>query len=542
VHFGTPLTGPDVDVVADVSEAGTGMRLDWSVRNPGRRPVTLDRVGVSVAGARFQQVLEHGWQSWSVVRRCGAGDVRPERRQLPAWRRALAFADGRRAGTALVGEPFLVSDAGVIGFLEGSAHLSTVEVTAAGEVTAWALLDGVSLPPGEERRLDPVWLAGGDPGTLYSEYAARLSESAGGGRIGTPAPCGWCSWYQYYASVTPSDVRANLRAAAGAGLEVVQIDDGYQAAIGEWLTPRASWAEGTEALAAAVREAGLRPGLWTAPFLADEHGLLSRDHPGWFLRGRAGRPVRAMHNPVWWGGWALALDTTHPGVLDHLTATFAALAGQGFDYHKVDFLYAAALPGRRHDPGVTRAQALRAGLEAVRAGIGDDAFLLGCGSPFGPAVGLVDAMRVSPDVAPWWAPRRVRPGVEEASSCARNAVVTSLLRAPLHRRLWINDNDCLLLRPSGTRLEPWQRRVLAATVAGGGGFTLVSDDLSLYGPGEWALLASVLAAAPDGDAPLELVDPFAPVLTVRSRAYELTVAADASSARLTRRSDSSPVL
>jgi alpha-galactosidase len=249
-----------------------------------------------------------------------------------------------------------------------------------------------------------------------------------------------------------------------------------------------------------------------------------------------------MHNPVWWGGWALALDTTHPGVLDHLTATFAALAAQGFDYHKVDFLYAAALPGRRHDPAMTRAQALRAGLAAVREGIGDDAFLLGCGCPFAPAVGLVEAMRVSPDVAPWWAPQRIRPGMEEASSCARQAVVTSLLRAPLHRRLWINDNDCLLLRPSGTGLEPWQRRVLAAAVAGGGGFTLVSDDLSLYGPDEWALLESVVAAAPAGDTPLDLIDPFAPELTVRSAAYQLVLGAGAGSARLTRRSDDAAVL
>jgi alpha-galactosidase len=223
-----------------------------------------------------------------------------------------------------------------------------------------------------------------------------------------------------------------------------------------------------------------------------------------------------MYNPRWWGGWSVALDTTNPAVLDHLRATFAALAAEGFDYHKIDFLYAAALPGRRHDPGRTRAEAFRAGLAAVREGIGAGAFLLGCGAPLLPAAGLVDAMRVSPDVAPWWSPIRPRPGLAEAASCARNAILTSTLRAPLHRRWWINDVDCLLLRPVDTGLAAWQRRAVAASVAGGGGFTIVSDDLSTYGDEEHDLLTTVLAAGRRADGPLDLVDPFAPVLEVRS--------------------------
>ena len=548
---GRPVRAGDVEVVAEIGEDGPGRRLDWSVRNPGRRPVRLSRLGVAL-DARPQRVLEHGWQSWSAVRRCGPGDVRPERRRVPAWRRALAFTDPARAGVAVAGEPFLLTDGGVAGFLGGASHLSVVEAARDGDgnggVTAWALLDGVSLGPGEERRLEPLWLAAGDPGALYAAYAGRLGATAGA-RAATPAPTGWCSWYHYYASVTPDDVRANAGAAAAAGLDVVQVDDGYQAGIGDWLTPRESWAGagGMPALADAIRSLGLQPGIWTAPFLADEGGRLARAHPDWLAAGPRGQPLRAMHNPVWWGGWALALDTTHPGVLDHLTATFAALVEQGFRYHKVDFLYAAALPGRRRDPDRTRAEALTAGLRAIRGGIGDDAFLLGCGSPFAPAVGFVDAMRVSPDVAPWWAPQRVRPGMpggsgvppgmpggsgvppgmDEAASCARNAITTSLLRAPLHRRLWINDNDCLLLRPTGTGLEAWQRRMVAAAVAGGGAFTLVSDDLSLYGPEEWALLEAVRSVRPDGDVPLDLTDPFAPVLTVRSPGLELVAAAGA---------------
>jgi alpha-galactosidase len=476
----------DVELVVALREVGSGLRLYWSVRNPGR-------------DGRFDKVLEHGWQSWSSVRRCRPDDVRPQRRDVPEWRKAMYFADPERAGRVVAGEQFLVTDGGVVGFLDGVRHLSLVE---AEPLVAWALLDGVVLAAGGERVLHPLWLAAGDPGRLYSEYAGLWGEEAGA-RAATPAPTGWCSWYQYFSSVTPGDVRSNVALAAAHGLEVVQIDDGYQAAIGEWLSPRPSWAEGTEVVAQEVKAAGLRAGIWTAPFLVDETGPVAGQHPDWIVD-------RAMHNPVWWGGWAVALDTTNPAVLDHITSTMAALTAQGFDYHKVDFLYAAALPRLSSTPTLTRAEALRLGLEAVRQGIGDDAFLLGCGSPFGPAVGMVDAMRVSPDVAIHWNPRSSLPGLEEAASCARNAIATSLLRAPLHRRLWINDNDCLLLRPEQTELDTDQRRLLATTVAEAGAFTFAGDDLSLYGDEEWAALTSALAARASGDVPLDLADPFSP--------------------------------
>jgi alpha-galactosidase len=512
---GTARVG-EIELAVRVDHAGSGRRVDWSVRNPGRDDVILNRVGLGL-DATPVRVLEQGWQSWSAVRACSPADIRHERHDVPAWRRAVYFAEPERAGLVVAGDQFLVTDEGVAGFLDGRRHFGVVEVgpEPPHALTAWALLDGVRLGPGEERRLEPFWFASGDPGPLYCEYAARWGTEAGA-RAHTRSPAGWCSWYNYRASVTPADVRANLAEAAAHGLEVVQIDDGYQRAVGQWLSSRPSWSDGTQAVADDIRAAGLKAGIWTAPFLVDEDGPIASSLPAWVLD-------RAMHNPVWWGGWALALDTTHPAVLDHLTSTFAALRAQGFDYHKVDFLYAAALSGNRFEPSMTRAQALRAGLEAVRLGIGEDAFLLGCGSPFGPAVGVVDAMRVSPDVAPWWLPQNPLPGMDEAASCARNAIRTSVLRAPLHRRLWANDPDCVLLHPATDGLAEWQRLLVAATVAGTGGLVMASDDLATYEPEDWELLATVRAIGAASDEPLELLDPCADTLTVRSSQFELII-------------------
>jgi hypothetical protein len=139
-----------------------------------------------------------------------------------------------------------------------------------------------------------------------------------------------------------------------------------------------------------------------------------------------------------------------------------------------------------------------------------------------PAVGVVDGMRVSMDVAPRWDVERpvAVPGFEESESGARNAIRASILRAPLHRRLWLNDPDCVLLRRSDTTLTDVQRAVLVDVVAGTGGLAMVSDELAGYGPEEWQTAARLRDGAV---GPLDIVDPFASTVTVRSASSELAV-------------------
>lgn len=514
VPFATgPTAVGQLEVDVQSSGLGRGRRLDVIVRNPTREAVALSHVAIR-CDAWPASILEHGQQSWSVVRRCRPDDARPERAEVPDWVKGSYLSDPDAAGASVTGDQFLVSELGVAGFLGGARHLGTVTASPAG-VTVTALLDGVGLAAGAERRLEPVWLADGAPGPLYSEFASLWGDEASA-RVHTAAPMGWCSWYQYFGDVTAGHIRANLALAADHGFDLVQIDDGYQAAIGDWLSTAPGWDDMAK-LAAEIRAAGAQPGIWTAPFLAGDNSRIAADHPDWLAIHHTGHPLKAAHNDAW-GGWTRALDTTNPAVLDHLRSTYASLTEQGFDYHKIDFCFAASLPGRRHDPDQTRAEALRAGLQAVRDGIGERAFLLGCGCPFGPAVGIVDAMRVSADVAPVWEADLSWPGFEEAAPAAINAVKASVLRAPLHRRVFINDPDCLLLRPTDTKLSPKQRSYLAAVIAGTGGFTIVSDDLGRYTDSEWGLLDAIRAVLGDVDTPLDIDDPFAEPIVVRSRA------------------------
>lgn len=500
--------------------AGSGEQLTVSLRNTGTETVRLREVAVGFT-ASPQEVLEHGWQSWSVVRRCSPSDVRPQRQDSPEWVRAMALADPTGAGQVVSGDQFLLTDEGVAGFIGGRSHFSVIKADHSG-LRATALLDDVELGAGCERALEPLWWAQGDPGKLYTEFLERWGDHDHA-RAGTPAPLGWCSWYQYYDRVTPGDIRAQLDHLVDHGIGVVQIDDGYQSAVGHWLDQRPGWEGAPSELASEAAAKGLSAGLWTAPFLVAEVADLARKRPEWLVADESGTPLRVMHNPGSWGGWAHALDTTHPGVLEHLGQTFRGLVEIGFDYHKVDFCYSAAVPGWRYRQDLTRAEALSLGLDTIRDSIGDQSFLLGCGCPFGPAVGVVDAMRVSPDVAPFWSPRAAYAGFEEHPPSALNAIQATVLRAPMHRRLWINDPDCLILRSFDTELSEHQRAILAAVVGGAGGFVVLSDDLSRYGSSEWDALDKVTGCLPDADSPLELVDPFAPAPLVRSRTLELLI-------------------
>ena len=74
-------------------------------------------------------------------------------------------------------------------------------------------------------------------------------------RLGAPYQVGWCSWYHYFHRITEDALRANLARAADWPFDVFQLDDGYQAAIGDWLVTKESFPSGV----AGVRPPSTRP-------------------------------------------------------------------------------------------------------------------------------------------------------------------------------------------------------------------------------------------------------------------------------------------
>ena len=460
-------------------------------------PLAVGPPGSVAIGAEVRRwsVYRNGYQSWSGTRAYGVeeADADPWWGFLRDSQTDVAHPAGGRRG---VFRSDLVSaiadrDSGAtlaLGFLDASRFFSAVEVDARGAAfrRLAAVIDGDHRPlrPGERLELPPLWLAAGSDGWALLEGWAAACGAAMRARVPERTPIGWCSWYYYFTRVRESDVIDNLdvlrRLRGRVRCDYVQVDDGYQRAIGDWLEPNAKFPHGMRWLAERIRTAGFDAGIWLAPFLARPDSQLFRSRPEWFVRTAGGGLRSACWNPMWsLGRPAYALDTTRDDVLEWLRELARTIVQQwGYRVLKLDFLYAAALPGVRADQGVTRAEALRRGLEAIREGAGTDAFLLGCGCPLGQAIGVVDGMRIGADVAPFWSNwisrwlNRSRHGV-----ATENAMRNILTRAFMHRRLWLNDPDCLMVRASETALTPDEVRSLATAIALTDGMFVLSDNL-----------------------------------------------------------------
>ena len=201
--------------------------------------------------------------------------------------------------------------------------------------------------------------------------ALRFSEIVGdkmGARTAAPYQRGWCSWYHYFHAITEEAMRSNLRALkelrSAFPIEVVQLDDGYQAALGDWDRTNEKFPSGLKKLAGEIRDAGFVAGIWTAPFFAARDSVLMRERADWFITHReTGEPLAPDTIPT-----GPAAKTNTPTRSTPVTRNSQHISNDcserssknsASDYLKLDFLYAAAAEGLRHDPTMTRAETLR---------------------------------------------------------------------------------------------------------------------------------------------------------------------------------------
>ncbi|GAB4330911.1 MAG: hypothetical protein Kow0069_38520 [Promethearchaeota archaeon] len=423
--------------------------------------------------ARDWRVYVNGYQSWSRVR-LARGDERDPRSLIGMARRVLemdADADdpgrrGKRGNFASDWFTAIYDPKGkkgmVAGFVTGKRLLGRVVMVLgppAGSSSQWTLREFWAVnharPAGSNASewFHVQLVEGSNPFRALREYA-RVAAAAMGARVPSRVPVGWCSWYYFYSRVTEADVLANLeflRSHPDLPVDVVQLDDGYQAEVGDWTSVNEKFPRGLKFLADRIHEAGFKAGLWLAPFFASPKSRTYKEHPDWVLRNEKGKRIKVQWN---WGAFQYALDVTRPEVREHLRKVFRVITKEwGFDVVKVDFVYALAVRGAKyHDPEATRASAYRLGMELVRECLGDAGHVLGCGAPLFPAVGLVDAMRIGPDtMAKWellgWVGRRVKAWLPSLFP----ALKATVLRSFTNGLWWVSDPDCLVVRRRGDK-------------------------------------------------------------------------------------------
>ena len=333
------------------------------------------------------------------------------------------------------------------------------------------------LQPGETLKLESfTYQSGTTREQLLETLASQLVANHPPLRFPSP-PTGWCSWYCFGPRVTAQQVLDNLDFIAKhtPGLRYVQIDDGYQPAMGDWLETGAAFGGNVQGVLKQIRERGFEPAIWVAPFVAEEKSRVFQQHPDWFVKDSAGQPLRS--DRVTFGGWRrgpwYVLDGTHPEVQKHFESFFRTMKREwGCTYFKLDANFWGAIHGGHfHDPRATRIEAYRRGMQAILRGV-EDSFVLGCNHPIWPSLGVIHGSRSSNDIKRTW---------ERIATTARQ----NLSRNWQNGRLWWNDSDAVVLTGD---LPDNEFEFHATAIYASGGMILSGDDLTKISERKLAML------------------------------------------------------
>jgi alpha-galactosidase len=327
--------------------------------------------------------------------------------------------------------------------------------------------EGLNLKPGETWELEEfTFLSGTDRERLLAQLGQRLIANHPPLKVTAP-PAGWCSWYCFGPRVTAQQVLDNLDFIArnSPGLKYIQIDDGYQPAMGDWLETGSAFGGNVQGVLKEIRQRGFQPAIWVAPFIAEEKSHLFQQHPEWFVKDGAGKPLQS--DRVTFGGWRhgpwYVLDGTHPEVQQHFEKLFRTMRLEwGCTYFKLDANFWGAIHGGHfHDPRASRIEAYRRGMQAILRGAGDS-FVLGCNHPIWASLGLIHGSRSSNDIKRTW---------ERIATTARQ----NLQRNWQNGQLWWNDPDAVVLTGD---LPEDEFRFHATAIYATGGMILSGDDLT----------------------------------------------------------------
>ncbi len=329
------------------------------------------------------------------------------------------------------------------------------------------ILDNFKVEPSKYIELPAIYFRIGKVSEILQEYTKYVQEK-NKIKILPRIPTGWCSWYYYYTFVSYDDVINNTefsRKYFGDSFEYIQIDDGYQVAVGDWI-PNERFAKGLDNLVKEINKFGYKAGIWIAPFIAIEDSQLFKEHHDWFIKDTKGNPKKVGYNPLW-NSNIYALDLTHPQVQNWLYETFARFRSYGFEYFKIDFLYHAMAEGKRYAE-IPRGKAFQNALSIIRRAVGNS-LILGCGAPLGTSLKYVDAMRIGNDVAPTWK-------LDWGGGIYQPALNT-VFRCYLNNTWWLNDPDCVLVRQEDSDLSDDEVIFWLTIVAISGGLVIDSDNL-----------------------------------------------------------------
>ena len=301
------------------------------------------------------------------------------------------------------------------------------------------------------------------------------------GTCSAPPVRGYTSWYLHYQNINEEKILKALEGIDSEHFDLFQIDDGYETFVGDWMDiDPVKFPHGLKTIVDRIHSKGLKAGIWLAPFVCETKSRLYQDHPDWLYK-EEDKPVFAGSN---WSG-DVVLDLRLPEVQDYITKCLTYYMDAGFDFFKLDFLYAAALI---HDgSGFTRAEIMRRSMEYLRK-ILKDKLILGCGVPLSSAFNLVDYCRIGPDVSLIFDDTFYMRLMHRERISTKITLQNTIFRAHMDGSVFRCDPDVFLLRDNDIKLNKEQRRALTVLNHLCGSVYMTSDNVAEYDEEKKAVL------------------------------------------------------
>ncbi len=284
---------------------------------------------------------------------------------------------------------------------------------------------------------------------------------------------GYTSWYNYYQNVNEEILLRDLDALDDT-FDLFQIDDGFETKVGDWLSVDPDkFPNGLTPIVETIHSRGLKAGLWLAPFVAEAESDLFKERKDWFKKDERGMLIKCGSN---WSGF-YALDLENAEVLAYIEKCLKHYSDMGFDFFKLDFLYAANLPSYE---GKTRSQAAESAYRFLRKCL-PDRLILGCGATLSNAAGKFEYMRVGPDVSLSFDDAFYMRFFHRERPSTKTTVQNTIYRSFLNGRFFGNDPDVFLLRDENLKLKEKTKTALLTINALFGSVLMTSDNVKTYG-------------------------------------------------------------
>lgn len=295
---------------------------------------------------------------------------------------------------------------------------------------------------------------------------------------------GYTSWYNYYQDINQEIILRDLEA-LDERFNVFQIDDGYETFVGDWLDvdPK-KFPNGLEIIVKKIKEKGLKPGIWLAPFAVEKNSKIFKEHQDWLVRNKKGKPLTGGGN---WSGIYI-LDIYNKDAVNYIKKCLKHYMDMGFEFFKLDFLYAAALYPVE---GKSRCQVQKEAYQLLRD-ILKDKIILGCGANIINSYRMFDYLRIGPDVSLVFDDLVYMRLFHRERISTKVTLQNTIYRHIFNQHLFGNDPDVFLLRDDNIHLSKAQRNALIKINALFGSVLMTSDDIATYNDEKKKILADAL--------------------------------------------------